>query len=64
MKFKTQHIQVFDNGDDYLLHRDGNTTWKTRTGKAGQINNFDIINHATMSAAKAVLGSITSRRKF
>ncbi len=62
MKFKTQHIRVPNNGYGYDLHRDRKTTWKTRTGKAGQIQEFDTIIHATIAAAKAELGSITSSR--
>ncbi len=64
MKFKTHHISVHNGGYGYALHRDGMTTWKTRTGKTGQIREFDTIVHATIAAAKAELGSITSRRNF
>ena len=64
MKFKTQHITVPNNGHGYDLHRDGNTTWKTRSGKAGVITAFDTITHATIFAAKAVFGSITSNQKY
>lgn len=64
MKFKTQHITVPNNGQGYDLHRDGHTTWKTRAGKAGVITAFDTITHATISAAKAVFGSITTIKKY
>jgi len=64
MKFKTQHITVPNNGNGYDLHRDGNTTWKTRAGKAGVITAFDTIIYPTISAAKAVFGSITSIQKY
>jgi len=64
MKFKTQHIRVWNNGSGYDLHRDGKTTWKTRSGKSGVIAQFDTIIHATVAAAKAELGNITSSSRF
>lgn len=58
MKFKTQHIRVKHGA--YDLHRDGKTTYKTTTGRTGQITVTDEIVHDTVAAAKAVLGNISS----
>ena len=60
MKFNTQHIRVTSGHDNYQLHRDGKTTWKT-TGNA--LAAFDVVVHTSVSSAKKLLGSITSVSK-
>lgn len=60
MKFITQHIKVPDGNHSYGLHRDGNVTWETKSGGAGEDVVLNVTQHASVSAAKAVLGSITS----
>jgi len=59
MKFKTQHIRVMGK-HGYNLHRDGKVTYKTSQANSGDIAPYDVIEHATVSAAKAELGQITS----
>ncbi|MEE8208399.1 MAG: hypothetical protein V3T88_05540 [Nitrosomonadaceae bacterium] len=62
MKFNTQHIRVTQGHLAYQLHRDGNVTWETVDSK-GEVAITNLIEHATVSAAKALLGSITSAGK-
>ena len=59
MKFKTQHIRIMGK-NGYSLHRDGNVTWKTPMSTTGDCLPFDVIEHKSVAAAKAELGSITS----
>ena len=58
MKFKTQHMRVMGK-NGYNLHRDGNTTWKTSMATTGDTAPYDIIEHPSVAAAKAVLGALS-----
>lgn len=63
MKFKTQHLRVASTKDGYILHRDGKTTWKTTLSTSSDTPPYDVVEHKTVAAAKAVLGNISSASK-
>ena len=63
MKFKTQHLRVASTKDGYILHRDGNTTWKTTMSTTQEVAPFEVVVHDTVAAAKAVLGNISCASK-
>lgn len=50
MKFPTQHRTVVNHNvnDFYTAHRDGATTWKSKSDFAP----YDTTNHPTVAAAK------------
>lgn len=59
MKFKTQHVRVMGK-HGYILHRDGNTTWRTSMATSGESAPYDVVEHKSVAAAKAILGQLTS----
>lgn len=59
MKFKTAHINVKNGREGYGLHRDGALTWKTTTTMAGHTSCYDVVQHDSIAAAKAVFGVVT-----
>lgn len=59
MKFKTQHIRIMGK-HGYGLHRDGCITWRTPMSTTGDCLPYDVIEHKSVAAAKALLGGITS----
>lgn len=63
MKFKTQHLRVPSVRNGYILHRDGATTWKTALSTSAPVTPYDVIEHKTVAAAKAILGNISSASK-
>ena len=63
MKFNTQHIRVAQGHNAFQLHRDGNVTWQTTDSKSGESAVTHLTTHASVRAAKAVLGAITSTSK-
>ena len=59
MKFKTQNIRILGN-HGFNLHRDGNVTYKTdQAGKAQSTSVYEVIEHESVAAAKALLGGFS-----
>ena len=59
MRLSTQHIRVAQGHNVFQLHRDGKTTWVT-SGEGNDQSPVTVIEHATVRAAKALFGAITS----
>ena len=63
MKFSTQHMRVAQGHNVFTLHREGKTTWKASGNDQGEVGVTEVTVHATVRAAKAVMGSISSASK-
>jgi len=59
MKFLTQHLRVPSVRNGYTLHRDGNVTWRTTLSTSAPATPYDVIEHASVAKAKALLGSVS-----
>jgi hypothetical protein len=60
MKFPTQHLRVPSVRNGYILHRDGNVTWKTTLSTSAPVTPYDVVEHTSVAQAKALLGQISS----
>lgn len=59
MKFKTQHMRV-QGKNGFNIHRDGKTTWKTSFSTTSfDVAPYDVIEHESVAAAKAVMGALS-----
>lgn len=59
MKFKTQHIRVLGK-HGFNLHRNSNVTYRTaQAGKVVDASIYDVIEHESVAAAKALLGGFS-----
>ena len=58
MKFKTQHMRVMGK-NGFNMHRDGKTTWRTTIATTGELGAYDVIEHESVAAAKAVMGALS-----
>ncbi len=63
MKFKTQHLRVARTHNGFILHRDGATTWKTTLSTTQDTTPYDVVEHESVRAAKALLGQISCAGK-
>lgn len=59
MKFPTQHLRVPNTHNGYILHRDGNVTWKTTLSTSAVVTPYDVVEHASVAEAKALLGQVS-----
>lgn len=57
-KFISQHMRVMGK-NGYNIHRDGNITWKTSMSTSGSVTPYDVIEHKSVAAAKAIMGALS-----